>query len=149
MTSNDVFIVIGGQSYRLDGEVLRPTETPFQREVLRRLDGVEAEQKELRSELRELRAEQKDLRAEVKVLAENQAAISGQIERIDSQAAMTLWVIGIGFALMTVVLGVIGLLPTLWAGRKNEASPKPEPTSYRDIRDIVRTELELLGIRKG
>ena len=143
MTSNDI-------------RILATDEQAFKVYVITKLEGLdgrvnalEAGQKDLRSELRELRAEQKDLRAEVKVLSENQQVLSEQLARIDSKADMTLWVIGIGFALMTVVLGVIGLLPTLWAGRKNEASPKPEPTSYRDIRDIVRTELELLGIRKG
>ena len=33
--------------------------------------------------------------------------------------------------------------------RKNDDAPKHEPSSYRDIREIVRTELELLGLRKN
>ena len=41
MTSNDVLVVIGGQSYRIAGDTLKPAENSFQAEVLKRLDGIE------------------------------------------------------------------------------------------------------------
>ena len=43
MDSKDIRIVINGQAFRVEGDILRPeSQSSFQQEVLRRLDGIES-----------------------------------------------------------------------------------------------------------
>ncbi|MBQ2617384.1 MAG: hypothetical protein IJF90_11055 [Synergistaceae bacterium] len=99
----------GGQSYRLDGETLRPTESSFQREVLKRLDGID-------SRLASVEAEQRKQREELTAMHDEQLKISTRVD-------MLLWGGGIAFALMTVVVAIFTLWLSTPKGRKHEDTP--------------------------
>ena len=69
MASDDFRIVINGQEFKAEGSVLRPaSESSFQQQVLKRLDGIEAEQKSIRAEVRTIHDEQLVLKTRVDML---------------------------------------------------------------------------------
>ena len=66
MVSNDFRIVINGQAFMLEGEVLKPAaESDFQQEVLRRLDGIESRLGNVESRLGVVEQEQRLLHVKV------------------------------------------------------------------------------------
>lgn len=51
MNSNDVVITINGQRFVIEGTTLKPSESTFEQEVLRRFDNIESRVGKIESEL--------------------------------------------------------------------------------------------------
>lgn len=94
MNSSDVIIVIGGQEYAIGGNTLRPTESTFQSEVLRRLDNLEQEQKYQREALQIIGTQQQVL-----------------IQRVDDLSTFIYWILGA----IGLFLAAITILPAITA----------------------------------
>ena len=105
----EIYIVIDGQEYQLSAESVS---NGFRSEILKRLDGLESSHKEIK-------AEQKTQASMLNVLHEQSAV---QTSRLD----LMLWIIGAGFALMTILIGGF----TLWLSTPKAQAPAeklPEP----------------------
>lgn len=134
MLSNDIRITINGQDFIVDGRSLKPAPVnSFQQEVLKRLDGIESEQKAIRSEVQNIHDEQLVLKTRVDML------IYGG---------------GIAFTILCAVIAWTSLFaPKLWERmtRKESApAPAPAPTVITipqpDIHSLARQVSEILGI---
>ena len=121
MSSNDIRIVIDGNEFVVDGEVLKPAPVNnFQQEILKRLDSIEAEQKAIRSEVITL-AHQQELTA----------------QKLD----MSLWFIGICFALLAVLVTYIGIFaPKFW----ERVTHKESHVSENNLDEIASRVAEIL-----
>ncbi len=121
MSSNDIRIVINGNEFVVDGEVLKPAPVNnFQQEILKRLDSIEAEQKAIRSEVITL-AHQQELTA----------------QKLD----MSLWFIGICFALLAVLVTYIGIFaPKFW----ERVTHKESHVSENNLDEIASRVAEIL-----
>ncbi len=99
--SPDISIMINGQEYRLDGDILLPSrERGYQEEVLSRLDGIEAEQRVIHDEVVILRT------------------------RVD----MMLWGGGILFTLLCLIMAYTSLFaPKYWKQEEPAHDKPPQP----------------------
>lgn len=90
MNSQDIRIVINGQEFRVEGSVLRPaSQSNFQQEVLKRLDGIESRLGNVESRLVVVEQEQRLLHVKVDDLQTSVYWVLGAIAIF--LAAIQLW----------------------------------------------------------
>lgn len=121
MVSEDIRIVINGQAFRVEGDVLRAeNQNNFQQEVLRRLDGIE-------SRLGMIEAEQRLLHV-----------------RVDDLQTSVYWVLGVVTLIFTMVTLPAAITAIISLFRK------PEP-SHPDAQSITNSLAEafLKGLTLG
>jgi len=121
MDSKDIRIVINGQAFRVEGDVLRAeSQNNFQQEVLRRLDGIE-------SRLGMIETEQRLLHV-----------------RVDDLQTSVYWVLGVVTLIFTIVTLPVAITAIISLFRK------PEP-SHPDAQSITNSLAEafLKGLTLG
>ena len=135
MSSNDIRIVIDGNEFVVDGEVLKPAPVNnFQQEILKRLDGIESRLDGVETRLGVVETEQKAIRSEVITLAHQQELTAQKLD-------MSLWFIGICFALLAVLVTYIGIFaPKFW----ERVTHKESHVSENNLDEIASRVAEIL-----
>ena len=118
MNSNDVFISINGQTFRIEHDTLRPAENNFQSEVLRRLDGIESRLGVLEVEL---------------------GYTKHDIANLQTSVYWTLAAIGIFIA----ALAISSMIASITSAFRQTEAPKEEKVSLT----ISLTDLLLRGLK--
>ena len=128
VASNDVFVVIGGQQFRIAGDTLLPMQNSFQQEVLKRFDGIDSRLDGIESRLDKVESRLDKVETRLgKVESRLGAVETSQLhmnDRIDWVQTTIYW----GFALM----GVIAAVYTLWlstpkGSKQNNTPPASQP----------------------
>ena len=121
MASNDVFVVIGGQQFRIAGDTLLPMQNSFQQEVLKRFDGIDSRLDGIESRLDKVESRLDKVESRLGAVETSQLHMN---DRIDWVQTTIYW----GFALM----GVIAAVYTLWlstpkGSKQNNTPPASQP----------------------
>ena len=121
VASNDVFVVIGGQQFRIAGDTLLPMQNSFQQEVLKRFDGIDSRLDGIESRLDKVESRLDKVESRLGAVETSQLHMN---DRIDWVQTTIYW----GFALM----GVIAAVYTLWlstpkGSKQNNTPPASQP----------------------
>ena len=131
MASNDVFVVIGGQQFRIAGDTLLPMQNSFQQEVLKRFDGIESRLDGIESRLDKVesrldKVESRLDKVETRLgnVEQSQLVLQETLAVQGAQIDMLIWWGGIAFTVLAAIIAFVGIFaPKLWDLSKRKTAP--------------------------
>lgn len=112
--SEDVYVVINGRSYRLEGAGLSTlSDEEFKQEVLTRLDAMESE----------LLSQRKDIQSLTTAMVQFDKTQEGLIHDVDHVQTTVYW----GFALIGIFIAFV----SWWRARESKPEPTPSPITIQ------------------
>lgn len=109
-SSDRMIVVIGGREYFIEGDTLRPSQSSFEQEVLKRLDKIETRLD--------------GIEARVGALETGQQVLTAKVEGLNHSVYWVLAVIGLYLAILTLPPYIAGLFRK-WTGKEEKPSPAP------------------------
>ena len=124
MTSNDVFVVIGGQQFRIAGDTLLPMQNSFQQEVLKRFDGIESRLDKVESRLDKVESRLDKVETRLGNVEQSQLVLQETLAVQGAQIDMLIWWGGIAFTVLAAIIAFVGIFaPKLWDLSKRKTAP--------------------------
>lgn len=126
MDSSDIRVIINGQEFAIAGGMLRPVQSSFQSEVLRRLDGIESRLDGIESRLGTVEQEQRLLHS-----------------KIDGLQTSVYWILG-AIGIFLAAIGIIGIISTvITAFRKPETAQSESASAIASLTEAFMKALTL------
>ena len=149
-SSDRMIVVIGGREYFIEGDTLRPSQSSFEQEVLKRLDkievrldGIEARQERIEARQERIEARQGEHTAAIQELSTDQRVLAARVDDVYHSVYWGVAVIGIFIAFAPVIPSLYRRL--FGKEEKPETSPSPAPVhsglSASDVLALIDDKL--------
>ena len=142
-SSDRMIVVIGGREYFIEGDTLRPSQSSFEQEVLKRLDKIEVRLDGIEARQERIEARQGEHTAAIQELSTEQRVLAARVDDVYHSVYWGVAVIGIFIAFAPVIPSLYRRL--FGKEEKPETSPSPAPVhsglSASDVLALIDDKL--------